>query len=369
MTSFIWQVGTHHIPFLIGTDCAEAVARKLGELEADRLLVISDENVLRLHSQRYEPVLQKAHVTGWPGSEMDKNLAAVESLASQLIVAGVTRRSILIAMGGGVLGNLTGLTAALLFRGIRFVHLPTTLLAMHDSVTSLKQGVNCAGAKNIIGGYHAPTAVFVDTAFLQTLPSAQIRSGLTELVKNALILGGDYAAQLSAALGEPEMDWLGIIQLGIAAKQSLMRDDPHERSAALALEYGHTIGHALELSCGGQLSHGDCVAWGMRCAAWISRDLGYMNESGLERHESWLDRLGELPRPRELADMDEVRRRIRLDNKRGYLPVGADEVAMVLLREPGLVMNAECGVPLTAVRMAAVERMLGCLGRAWQMEQ
>jgi 3-dehydroquinate synthase/2-deoxy-scyllo-inosose synthase len=279
---------------------------------------------------------------------------------------------VLVGMGGGVIGNITGLTASLLFRGIRFVHLPTTLLAMHDSVTSLKQGVNCNGGKNILGTFHVPSAVFIDLKFLKTLPAQQVRGGLIELVKNALILGGDYAKQVTEQLTafrsrSAVPDWASLVNLGLTAKRALVQNDPRERGHAMILEYGHTIGHALELAYVGQLSHGEAIAWGMRCAAWISHRLGYMTDAALESHDQYLALLEAPPRPTGPFMLGELRSRIQRDNKRGYLPPGdAGMVAMILLREPGVVVNGSDPYPLTLVARDVIDFALDQLAREWQ---
>ena len=371
MQSVPWQIGSWNIPFFVGHDCAREIAERLAALDADRLLLVADETALKLHSGRYEAALGRLthlRVIPWSGGEVGKSLSAVEALCSRLIREGATRRSIVIACGGGSLGNIAGLAAALLFRGVRLVHLPTTLLAMHDSVTSLKQGVNCDGVKNIVGAYHPPAAILVDTEFLSTLPGAQVRGGLAELVKDALILGGDFAEELGQAIAaqkSPE-SWLKLIRLGVAAKSALMGDDPHERGAALALEYGHTFGHAIELACGGALNHGDSIAWGMHCAAWVASEMGVMSEASAAGHDRWLGLLGDLPRPHSSVSMAQIRRRIGQDNKRGYLPAG-DSVAMVLLGGVGEASRDASGIPLTLVPDSIIDQVLARLWREWKI--
>jgi 3-dehydroquinate synthase/2-deoxy-scyllo-inosose synthase len=375
MTSFEWRIGSEIIPFHLGSDCAADVASHLKELDADRFFVVADESIWRMHGAAYERALSAiapTHFMPYNGGEAGKTLPAIEHLAAKLIDAGVSRRSVLIAMGGGVIGNITGLTASLLFRGIRFVQLPTTLLAMHDSVTSLKQGVNCNGGKNILGTFHAPSHVFIDLKFLSTLPQQQIRGGLIELVKNALILGGEYAKEVTQQLAAfraqgSSHDWTTLVKLGLTAKRNLVQDDPRERGYAMILEYGHTIGHALELAYVGQLSHGEAVAWGMRCAAWIAHRLGYMNDAALAAHDRYLSLLDAPPKPTGPFKLGELRARVQRDNKRGYLPPGEDGmVAMILLREPGVIVNGDQKYPLTLVPRDAVDASLDQLARMWQ---
>ena len=168
-----WKIGNSTIPFHMGTGCASYIAEQIAELNPDRILVLADSIVWQLNSAEYEPPLAKVaplRVVSWPSGEVTKTLTSVENIAVQAIASGLTRRSIIVGIGGGVIGNLAGMTAGLLYRGIRFIHVPTTLLAMHDSVTSLKQGVNASGAKNILGLFHTPSAVFIDLKFLDSLP-------------------------------------------------------------------------------------------------------------------------------------------------------------------------------------------------------
>jgi 3-dehydroquinate synthase/2-deoxy-scyllo-inosose synthase len=375
MTSFEWRIGNEVIPFRLGSECAADVASHLTSLDADRFFVVADEAIWQMHGAAYHRALGAVAPTEfmpYAGGEAGKTLAAIEQLAARLIDGGVSRRSILIAMGGGVIGNITGLTASLLFRGIRFVQLPTTLLAMHDSVTSLKQGVNCNGGKNILGTFHAPSAVFIDLKFLDTLPQQQVRGGLIELVKNALILGGDYAKQVTAQLTafrnrSTAPDWSALVHLGLTAKRLLVQDDPRERGHAMILEYGHTIGHALELAYVGQLSHGEAVAWGMRCAAWIAHRLGYMSDPALATHDQYLTLLDAPPTPSGPFKLGELRARVQRDNKRGYLPPGdAGMVAMILLKEPGVILNGSQPYPLTLVPRDAIDFALDQLSARWQ---
>jgi 3-dehydroquinate synthase/2-deoxy-scyllo-inosose synthase len=365
-----WKPGGESIPFFIGSDCCAEVGAQLKSLAADLLIVIADPSAWDHHGSRYEPALRSGapiHILRCKPGETEKSLAQVDEIAQQAIAAGATRRSVLLAAGGGIVGNLTGLTAALLFRGIRFVHLPTTLLAMHDSVTSLKQGVNCGGVKNIVGTFHRPSAIFVDVAFLQTLPPAHLRSGLVELVKNALLLAGEYSAELTRRLAPDKQlaatDWESLIELGIRAKYPFLYDDPHETASALIFEYGHTVGHALELACAGQLSHGDSIAWGMRCAAWVSAHLRHMTADGLREHNRLLSLLGPLPKPPIPPPLNEIRWRISKDNKRGYAgATAAEEIAdstpMVLLQKPGVLVESGSSRPLIPVSDEAIDAAL-----------
>ncbi|MGH3450649.1 MAG: 3-dehydroquinate synthase family protein, partial [Haloechinothrix sp.] len=288
-----------------------------------------------------------------PGEKM-KRLATVASLADHAVRLGATRRSIVLAFGGGVVGNVAGLLAGLLFRGIRLIHIPTTIIAATDSVVSLKQAVNSAMGKNHIGVYHQPTAVLTDLAMLATLPARQVRSGWCEFVKNCLairpgsigrlrrVVRGDLLAPIS-------LDWL--LRESIAAKAAVMFDDQKERHRGLVLEYGHTIGHAVELADlrrrgNAGLSHGEAVGVGMLAAARLSARRGWLHSGDVSLHRELLTSLGApvtLPQGLEPSEVTAV---VGRDNKRGLLP-GADAV-FVLLRRLG-VPAGDLRSPLTPV--------------------
>jgi len=375
MRQVSWSIGGETIPYFIGFDCADAIARKVAALSPapDQLLVVADKVVWERHGSRFESAFESKlsySLILMPSMEQAKTLATVEKIMAAAFGARATGNSVVIAMGGGIIGNTAGLAAALLFRGIRLVHLPTTLLAMHDSVTSLKQGVNYDGAKNLVGTYYRPDAILVDLFFLETLSVIEIRSGFAELVKNALILCGTFGEALEKLRGNPisinPRDWEPFIELGVTAKQRILRDDPHERGSALIFEYGHTVGHALELTFQDNLTHGDAIAWGMRCAGWIALEMGFMNDTMHHTHKTQLSMLGSLPRARASFSIEEVLWRVGRDNKRGRMPsVTADEFPFVLLHEPGRVVSLSNGIPLTSVPRSVLNDALAELKSVW----
>jgi len=363
------------VPFWIGHDYFDFVINDIKTLNIDKAFIISDPFVWNTYGEHFLKAAQgllQIECLLFEGDENSKSLGNVERLAIQAINADVSRRSVIIAMGGGLVGNIGGMLAGLLFRGIQLIHIPTTFLAMHDSVTSLKQGVNCNGVKNIVGIYHIPTAVYIDTHFLTTLPLRHIWAGMVELVKNALIIGGNYKEKLEAFLNHPGDNFKGnfeeLLNLGIEAKLRFLCDDPHERNKALVFEYGHTIGHAIEITSAGSLNHGESVAWGLWCEGWISSQLGYMSAEGFARHNRFLSLLKELKKPEEIKPLEEILRAVWLDNKRGYRDRKPQAVDMVLLREPGSVVTDQSGYPLTQVPMELVEVSLINLMKQWESQ-
>lgn len=359
------RFGDAAYPFWIGNSCMQEIVAKLSQLAESSLHIVTDHNVNALHVGRLvEELSEFAPVFVWPlaEGEVSKSLGTLEHLANQLLNAGVDRKSVIVAMGGGMIGNIAGLVAALLFRGIRFVHIPTTLMAMCDSVISLKQAVNMPQGKNLLGCYHTPTAVFADTAYLSTLPPAQMRSGLCEIIKNVLAIDGDNLAWLLATLNTgaayDTRTLANIVQVGVAAKQRVMVDDKRERASALVFEYGHTVGHAIELTCNGRLSHGEAVGLGIIVAAEVSHELGLLPTEVRNLHYQLLQLNGVAIQAPHTLTPEAVMTALRFDNKRGYVRALSGEIPMILLRALGEPLWEVGEYPLTLVDAGLVEEML-----------
>jgi 3-dehydroquinate synthase/2-deoxy-scyllo-inosose synthase len=228
-----------------------------------------------------------------------------------------------VALGGGVAGNMAGLLAGLLYRGIRLVHLPTTLLGMSDSVLSAKQAVNSRQGKNHLGMFHPPVLVWNQLEFLDSLPAAEIQSALCEMVKNVICICPERYDEVAAKL-RPDGRYspaviTDFIDLCLDAKTRVMRDDPWEKREALVLEYGHTVGHAAEIVSGGTFRHGFAIGVGMLAAARVSGLLGYLSRSDEAAHRFLLQRNGAPTKLPDSLAVEEILRTVRLDNKRGYL--------------------------------------------------
>ncbi|WP_158218905.1 iron-containing alcohol dehydrogenase [Roseateles aquatilis] len=357
-------------PVWIGARCLDDIASRIGELKASSLHIVTDETVGRLHARTlFERLSADATARLWTvrDGESAKSLASVEGLAQDMVRAGIDRRSVIVAVGGGVVGNLAGLIAALLFRGIRLVHVPTTLIAAADSVASLKQAVNLPQGKNLLGCFHAPTAVLIDLCHLQTLPAAQVRSGMAEIIKNALTVATENLTLLEEALSPSasysDADFALIVEAGLLAKQKIMASDRLERRQAVVFEYGHTVGHAIELAAAGRVPHGEAVGLGMLVAAEVSFRLGRLNAAGRALHHRLLDRNGAVARMPDGVTVDAVMALLRMDNKRGYVAARPDQVAMILLDAPG-VPGGPSEQPLTLVDAALVRSCIeDCLVR------
>ena len=349
------------IPLWIGSDCIEEVVAKLWELEASSYHVVTDKTVAQLHGGAlFERLATKASARLWvvEDGESTKSMSTVERLAQEMVCAGIDRRSGIVAIGGGVVGNLSGLTAALLFRGIRLVHVPTTLIAAADSIASLKQAVNLPQGKNLLGCFHRPAAVLIDLGFLKTLPAAQIRSGMSEIIKNALTVATENIPLLESRLDPSACysseELMAVVEAGVLAKQKVMCADKHERRQGLVFEYGHTVGHAIELAAAGGVSHGEAVGLGMLVAADVAHQLGLLSESGVEVHLRLLRRNGLAMRLPSGVTVSAVMSLMRTDNKRGYISSQPDQVPMILLEGLG-VPHGPVDRPLTLVDSTLIQ--------------
>ncbi|NYF79509.1 3-dehydroquinate synthase [Granulicella arctica] len=235
-----------------------------------------------------------------PSGEAHKRLASVEALAQQLATAGADRDSLLLALGGGVIGDITGFLAAIYMRGIPYVQLPSTLLAQVDSSIGGKTGVNLVAGKNLIGSFHHPLAVFADTDLLGTLPSAELRSGLQESVKAAIIRNPRlfrYLEQNSQAVLAGDADALTrVVAASVRVKADVVSQDELESGLRMILNFGHTIGHAIESATKyKQLLHGQAVGWGSIAAAHLSLSRGAITQNEFDRMVNLILLYGPLP--------------------------------------------------------------------------
>jgi 3-dehydroquinate synthase/2-deoxy-scyllo-inosose synthase len=358
--------------FVRDTPDWSAFARQIAALEADHLTLIADAS---LPPEVIASVYAHLSESGIPClllsvevNEQRKTLETALRIASQARSnGGGTHQSCFVSLGGGVLGNVAGLAAALLVRGVRLVHIPTTLLAATDSILSLKQGVNVPDAsghliKNLVGTFYAPELAFVYLSFWRTLPDQEIRAGLCELVKNVVGIHPERIAEVAALL-RPDARYSieecqRIFALCFAAKQEIMQQDAHEKGPALILELGHTFGHALESHTG--LSHGLAIGLGMLVAARISVARGLLSCAEEAQLLQLLIRNGAPTTLPADLDVDAILNLMRADNKIGYLPQRPGSFVMVLLEHFGRPVM-EQGLPLTYVAEAEVRAAIADL--------
>ena len=323
------------------SDWSEFLER-LGLLHPDRVVLIA-EKALPAHltegvAARLRTLVPCTVLT-FAGGEGGKNLLAVNTLLDETIDAGATRSSVIVALGGGLAGNVAGLMAGLCLRGLPLVHVPTTFLAQSDSVLSLKQGVNGTHGKNHVGLFKAPAFVWSHLAFLESLPAREIRAALCETAKNALAIKPDQTPELFSIL-RPHAQYsqtqlARLVELCIEAKTAIMANDALEKHEAVALEYGHTVGHAIELAAKGSITHGEAIGIGMMVEGDIARRMGMLESSDFRMHQDLLQANGSpIAIPAELGT-EHLLRIMRRDNKRGYLQKQEGAIDMVLLEALG----------------------------------
>jgi 3-dehydroquinate synthase len=279
--------------------------KKISKGKPYRPFVITSHDVWTLWSQPFlasfaENGTKAPTVLFLPSGESNKRLTSVESLADQLSRGGADRDSLLIAFGGGVLGDITGFLAAIYMRGIRYVQVPTTFLAQVDSSIGGKTGVNLATGKNLIGSFHHPQAVFADTAILATLPLRELRAGLQESIKAGVIYDAKlfrFMEKFAEAIldGDPTA-LTQVVAASVRVKADVVSKDEKESGLRMILNFGHTIGHAIEAATHyKQLLHGEAVAWGMIAALNVARNRKAIDLKQANRIESLILRYGPLP--------------------------------------------------------------------------
>jgi shikimate kinase / 3-dehydroquinate synthase len=287
---------------------------------AGRRFLVTDGNAGRLHGRAVEPL--SGRVAIMPG-EQSKTVAHAEIVWTELARAGMTREDVVVALGGGVVGDLAGFCAATFQRGVRYVQVPSTLVAQVDSAYGGKTGVDLAEAKNYVGAYHMPAAVLADPEMLATLPDAELAAGYAEVVKTALIAGGELWRKIKAGADPSAPDVIAACAL---AKLRIVARDERDAGIRQTLNLGHTVGHAIETVTGyARYRHGEAVALGLLAALRLSGHPELRDEVA-----ALLGRHG-LPTTLEGADADEVVQATARDKKR----VGSGPVPFVLLDAPG----------------------------------
>ena len=249
-----------------------------------RLCVVTDSTVAELYSdtviRQLEPVCREVHLFVFPAGEENKNLDTVRDLYEFLIRNHYDRSDMLVALGGGVVGDLCGFTAATYLRGIRFIQVPTTLLSQVDSSIGGKTGVDFDAYKNMVGAFHMPALVYTSTGSLLTLSDEQYSCGMGEIVKHGLIKDRSYYLWLMNHAEEIRKRNLDICEemifISNQIKRNVVEQDPTEKGERALLNFGHTLGHAIEKLMNFKLMHGQCVALGSAAAAWISAERGYI---------------------------------------------------------------------------------------------
>ena len=284
---------------LIGS-LAPRIERVYGRLPR-RVFVLTSAPVWGLWGQRLQQSFAGAPVVLFlePG-EKHKTLSSVEGLLREMAQAGGDRGSLLIAFGGGIVGDVGGFVASIFMRGIPYVHVPTTFLAQVDSSVGGKTGVNLPEGKNLVGSFHQPLAVFADIGALATLPDRELRAGLMESVKAGIIRDRSLVRYMEEhvdeVLGRDLKALEKVIAASIRMKAGVVNRDERESGLRMILNFGHTVGHALEQATSYKvLLHGEAVGWGMVAALHLARQRGTITRAQFERLENLIDLYGPLP--------------------------------------------------------------------------
>ena len=320
-----------------GLDLAEEVS---SVLEPGVGAILTDTHVGPLHTKNLKAALERA---GWrvaevlevPAGESSKSLETYANTVRALARAGLTRDGVLFALGGGVVGDLGGFVAATYMRGIGLVMLPTSLLAMVDSSVGGKAGVDLPEGKNLVGAFVRPRLVAADLDWLRSLPAGEVSNGLAEVVKMGLLCGGDFfgdqESMIPAARAGDREALKALILHSIRFKAAVVGEDEREGGRRAILNYGHTIGHALEAAADYALPHGAAVAAGMVAAASLSRDHFGTDLTAL--HGALISAAG-LPTRARNVDVDAALRAISRDKKRSAAD-GEGEHRFILLEDVG----------------------------------
>ena len=280
-----------------------------------------------------------------PDGEEYKKLETVKTILNELFEHKFDRKSLLIAFGGGVIGDMTGFTASLYQRGIDFIQIPTTLLSQVDASVGGKTGVNNKYGKNLIGAFYQPKAVYIDPAFLKTLPEREFATGVAEIVKMAVMFDKDYFAFLETADLTDEETLKETIRRSVELKAWVVNQDEKEAGIRAVLNYGHTFGHVVENETNyTAYLHGEAVAIGMVMANALAVELGLLSEAEAERIKALLEK-SSLPVTYDIKDVDDFYEHFFLDKKSAnnsikfILPQGIGGHKIVSDIDEGIVKN------------------------------
>ncbi|MET0984432.1 MAG: 3-dehydroquinate synthase [Steroidobacteraceae bacterium] len=297
------DLGERSYPIYVGAQLLERSAELLGSVATRDLLIVTNTTIEPLYALRLKSAFERADrrvsLLALPDGEQYKTLETTSKIFDTLVAGRFNRDATLVALGGGVIGDIVGFAAASYQRGIDFIQVPTTLLAQVDSSVGGKTGVNHPGGKNLIGAFHQPRAVIADIETLATLPPREYRAGLAEVVKYGFICDLsflDWIESNAAPLRERDASSLvHAIRRSCEIKAEVVAQDEREHGLRAILNFGHTFGHAIETAAGyGEWLHGEAVAAGMALALDMSRRLGAITQGDADRSLRLMQKL-ELP--------------------------------------------------------------------------
>lgn len=324
----------------IGHDISDRMALLIAKNhKAGHYIVITDSNIGQLYGRTFTERLKNAGLKTdrieFPAGESSKNINTAVDIVGRMLELGADRNTLIIALGGGVVGDLAGFVASVFMRSIPYIQIPTTLLAQVDSSIGGKTAIDLPYGKNLLGTFYQPRAVFTDLCYLDSLPEREFRNGLAEIIKYGIIddeklfhLLEDHMESVREK--DPAL-LLKIVEACCRIKKSIVEIDEKEQGLRRILNYGHTLGHALEAQSDFAISHGEAVALGMIAAARISENVGYLASDERDRIEKLIRMSGlpcEIP---EHINADELISRLKMDKKKE-----GDTVHFVLLKKIGM---------------------------------
>jgi 3-dehydroquinate synthase len=340
------SLGPHSYEIVIGHEILARLGEALSELKlGSRQMIVTSGPVWNLYGKIVRHSLEASgfdvSVMLVSDNEEAKSFQTLATILDRLLESEFERSSVIIALGGGVVGDVSGFAAAIFMRGLRHVQVPTTLLAQVDSSIGGKTGVNHPKAKNLVGAFHQPSLVWVDTSTLSTLPERQMRSGLAEIIKYSVIADPVLFKLLTESVDSfstiSRDALIEIVSRCCSIKARIVEEDEREHGVRSILNYGHSIGHALETLTGyAHYTHGEAVAIGMMAAARISFEIGATDQDMVQSQEDLIKR-AELPTAiSQPIDSIEIVRQLRKDKKRAD-----DRMRWVLPRRLGEVFLTE----------------------------
>ncbi len=304
-----------------------------------KVLIVTDSNVSELYANELREILIKdgydAGVCVFDAGEENKNMDTILKICSACLEHKMDRKSMIIALGGGVVGDMAGFAASIFMRGISFIQVPTTLLSQTDSSVGGKTGIDFMQAKNILGAFHQPKLVYINSSVLKTLPHREFVSGMGEVIKHSIIRDYEFFEYLQKnmdnvkELGDEVL--LDMIYKNCSIKASVVSQDERETSVRADLNFGHTFGHAVESLSNFRLSHGECVGLGMLAASKVAYMRGLILESDLIKISNLLENY-DFSLKTEISQIEEVVKIMQKDKKKSngklkfILPIGIGKV-------------------------------------------
>ncbi len=341
MIKHVINLGRRSYPIYITTDYSGLGKCVANSGISGKMVLVTDTNVDRYQAQDCMDVLKSAGIEVsryvFEAGEASKNLDTVNDIYRFLIKARLERNSALIALGGGVVGDVTGFVAATFLRGINYIQIPTSTLAQADSSVGGKVGVDFESNKNIIGAFYQPNFVYLNVNALKTLPKREFISGLAEMVKHGIICNADFFDYIDynidriMSYDEDVLQYIARVNCHIKGK--VVEQDEREEGLRAILNFGHTIGHAIESASNFTLLHGECVSIGMVGAFKMALYLGMVDQAAVEKVTEVLKKLG-LPVRAAGIDMDEVLKRMYYDKK-----IKKGKLVFILPKEIGQVVQ------------------------------